>query len=290
MMTCASRNLPNIVSHGLGIRRHTGSKKGLPGGNSEWEPPDSIPNSVVKLLSADDSVGSPHVKVGHRQASNAEPCTPGGCRAFLWTWGHPTDVSESCGDFASRIPAPHKTRALAFVRLVFPLRSEAQGMASLASPRGGTSPHCIGVSARRAHGQRVRRDKGPQNVCLIPAHSHVKVGHRQASNTSPAVSLQGPSLPLASPQSAGAGACQRRRPQEVSMFEYDRDVMATLLQQNREFKNLYDKHEQLDQDVHEAEIGTRPVDHLELHKWKKEKLFVKDRMAMIIEAYKRERV
>jgi uncharacterized protein YdcH (DUF465 family) len=97
-------------------------------------------------------------------------------------------------------------------------------------------------------------------------------------------------LPLASPQSAGAGACQRRRPQEVSMFEYDRDVMATLLQQNREFKNLYDKHEQLDQDVHEAEIGTRPVDHLELHKWKKEKLFVKDRMAMMIEAYKRMRV
>ncbi len=29
----------------------------LPGGHSEWEPPDSIPNSVVKTLSADDSVG-----------------------------------------------------------------------------------------------------------------------------------------------------------------------------------------------------------------------------------------
>ena len=40
----------------------------LPGGNSEWEPPDSISNSEVKTLSADDSVGSPHVKVGHCQA------------------------------------------------------------------------------------------------------------------------------------------------------------------------------------------------------------------------------
>ena len=40
----------------------------LPGGNSEWEPPDSIPNSEVKLLSADDSVGIPYAKVGHRQA------------------------------------------------------------------------------------------------------------------------------------------------------------------------------------------------------------------------------
>ena len=29
----------------------------LPGGHSEWEPPDPIPNSVVKTLSADDSMG-----------------------------------------------------------------------------------------------------------------------------------------------------------------------------------------------------------------------------------------
>ena len=41
---------------------------GLPGGNSEREPPDPIPNSEVKTLSADGSVGSPHVRVGHRQA------------------------------------------------------------------------------------------------------------------------------------------------------------------------------------------------------------------------------
>ena len=40
----------------------------LPGGNSEWEPPDPFPNSEVKTLSADGSVGSPHVRVGHRQA------------------------------------------------------------------------------------------------------------------------------------------------------------------------------------------------------------------------------
>ena len=46
----------------------------LPGGNGEWEPPDSIPNSEVKPLSADDSVGPPHAKVGHRQAPNAKPC------------------------------------------------------------------------------------------------------------------------------------------------------------------------------------------------------------------------
>ena len=38
------------------------------GDHSELEPPDPIPNSVVKRFSADDSVGLPHVRVGHRQA------------------------------------------------------------------------------------------------------------------------------------------------------------------------------------------------------------------------------
>src|SRR5690554_4762716 len=32
------------------------------------EPPDPIPNSAVKRGIADGSVGSPHVRVGHRQA------------------------------------------------------------------------------------------------------------------------------------------------------------------------------------------------------------------------------
>ena len=45
----------------------------LPGGNGERVPPDPIPNSEVKLLSADDSVRSPHVKVGHRQALIQSP-------------------------------------------------------------------------------------------------------------------------------------------------------------------------------------------------------------------------
>ena len=40
----------------------------FPGGHSEWVPPESIPNSVVKTLSADDSVVF-YAKVGHRQVS-----------------------------------------------------------------------------------------------------------------------------------------------------------------------------------------------------------------------------
>ena len=42
----------------------------LPDEHRALEPPDSIPNSVVKRRIADGSVGSPHVRVGHRQAFN----------------------------------------------------------------------------------------------------------------------------------------------------------------------------------------------------------------------------
>ena len=45
----------------------------LPDEDSECEPPDPIPNSEVKPLSADGSVGFPHVRVGHRQALNTKP-------------------------------------------------------------------------------------------------------------------------------------------------------------------------------------------------------------------------
>jgi hypothetical protein len=37
------------------------------------EPPDPIPNSAVKRCIADGSVGSPHVRVGHRQALIPNP-------------------------------------------------------------------------------------------------------------------------------------------------------------------------------------------------------------------------
>ena len=42
----------------------------MPDGNSDTVPPDSIPNSEVKRVSGDGSVGLPHVRVAHRQAPN----------------------------------------------------------------------------------------------------------------------------------------------------------------------------------------------------------------------------
>ena len=44
----------------------------LPDNHRELEPPDPIPNSAVKWFIADGSVGLPHVRVGHCQASKSK--------------------------------------------------------------------------------------------------------------------------------------------------------------------------------------------------------------------------
>ena len=55
----------------------------LSGDHSEWVPPDPISNSEVKTLSADGSVGSPHVRVGHRQALKMRKPFPKGNGIFF---------------------------------------------------------------------------------------------------------------------------------------------------------------------------------------------------------------
>ena len=55
----------------------------LLGDHSGLEPPDPIPNSEVKRISADGSVGSPHVRVGHRQAFIRRKALPVPGGAFL---------------------------------------------------------------------------------------------------------------------------------------------------------------------------------------------------------------
>ena len=48
----------------------------MPGDHRDVEPPDPIPNSEVKRVIADGSVGSPHARVGHRQALTTKPSLP----------------------------------------------------------------------------------------------------------------------------------------------------------------------------------------------------------------------
>ena len=50
------------------VKKDLTHQASLPDDNRALEPPDPIPNSEVKRCIADGSVGSPHVRVGHRQA------------------------------------------------------------------------------------------------------------------------------------------------------------------------------------------------------------------------------
>ena len=62
------------------------SSQELPDDISECEPPDSIPNSEVKPLSADGSVGLPHVRVGHCQACYLKTLDSNDDRGFFFAY------------------------------------------------------------------------------------------------------------------------------------------------------------------------------------------------------------
>ena len=72
------------------------------------------------------------------------------------------------------------------------------------------------------------------------------------------------------------------------MFEYDQDIVEILLNDNEQFQALYKEHNALKEKVRDAEIGVLPLDALSLGTMKKEKLLAKDKMAAMIEQYRRE--
>ena len=71
------------------------------------------------------------------------------------------------------------------------------------------------------------------------------------------------------------------------MFEHDQQIVNSLLTENSDFKRLYDKHDAIKQKVTEANNGALPLDDYSLENLKKEKLLLKDRMAHMIEDYRR---
>ena len=63
------------------------------------------------------------------------------------------------------------------------------------------------------------------------------------------------------------------------MFEErSADELDSLLKSNPEFKQLYQRHKELDRRVMNAELGVNPVDDLTLTQMKREKLAAKDRL------------
>ena len=72
------------------------------------------------------------------------------------------------------------------------------------------------------------------------------------------------------------------------MFEYDQDIVEVLLNDNEQFQALYREHNSLKKRVRDAELGVMPLDDLSLGTMKKEKLLAKDKMAAMIEQYRRQ--
>ncbi len=54
-----------------------------------------------------------------------------------------------------------------------------------------------------------------------------------------------------------------------------------LIQGNSEFKQLYQRHKQLDKQVLDAELGVLPIDDTTLMQMKREKLATKDRLTRL---------
>ena len=72
------------------------------------------------------------------------------------------------------------------------------------------------------------------------------------------------------------------------MFEYDQAIVDTLLNDNQRFQELYKQHHELKEKVKNAELGVLPMDDATLGTMKREKLLAKDKMAAMIEEYRRE--
>lgn len=62
-----------IGGGGAGGNTGPATSTSFPGGHSEREPPDPIPNSEVKTLCADGSVPFRHARVGHCQGPKENP-------------------------------------------------------------------------------------------------------------------------------------------------------------------------------------------------------------------------
>ena len=70
------------------------------------------------------------------------------------------------------------------------------------------------------------------------------------------------------------------------MFEYEQEIVKTLLNENENFKRLHARHGELKEQVNSANSGALVVDAYALDAMKKEKLLLKDQMAAMISEYR----
>ena len=71
------------------------------------------------------------------------------------------------------------------------------------------------------------------------------------------------------------------------LHEY-RDIISKLKVENAHFAKIFERHNELDEIITEAEEGRQHMSDLELEKLKKEKLHLKDEAYQMIIKYKKE--
>jgi uncharacterized protein YdcH (DUF465 family) len=71
------------------------------------------------------------------------------------------------------------------------------------------------------------------------------------------------------------------------LHEY-REEISKLKQENAHFAKIFEKHNELDEKITEAEEGRLHIDHFELETMKKEKLKLKDEAYAMIMEYKKQ--
>ncbi len=68
------------------------------------------------------------------------------------------------------------------------------------------------------------------------------------------------------------------------MFEHHQELLQELIRDNEDFRRNYNRHQELDKRVTAAELGTAPMEDLALNRLKKEKLWIKDKLASLMHA------
>jgi len=68
------------------------------------------------------------------------------------------------------------------------------------------------------------------------------------------------------------------------MFEHRQQVMEKLMKESEDFRRIFNRHQELDKRVSEAELGTAPMEDLALNQLKKEKLWAKDKLACLMDS------
>lgn len=69
------------------------------------------------------------------------------------------------------------------------------------------------------------------------------------------------------------------------MFEAHPQAEIDALMKDSEFRQLYQRHKELDKQVLDAELGVLPIDDATLARMKKEKLFAKDRLTRLYDQH-----